>query len=144
MVSPAYIVAKPKKEINSRFVEFLFRTPQYIQEMNRNSRGITDFRKRLYWDQYKNISIVIPPIEEQQSIVDFIEQETTLIDQTIARTEREIELIREYRTRLVSDVVTGKIDVRSVTIPDFDPVDETADEPDDTLVDDPMDEEEAP
>ena len=125
-------------------MEFLFRTPQYIQEMNRNSRGITDFRKRLYWDQYKNISIVIPPIEEQQSIVDFIEQETTLIDQTIARTEREIELIREYRTRLVSDVVTGKIDVRSVTIPDFDPVDETADEPDDTLVDDPMDEEEAP
>ncbi|GAB6095629.1 restriction endonuclease subunit S [Desulfatiferula olefinivorans] len=121
MVSPAYIVAKPKKEIHSRFVELLFRTPQFVQEMNRNSRGITDFRKRLYWDQYKNISIVLPPLDEQQEIVAYIEKETALIDKTIARTEREIELIQEYRTRLVSDVVTGKVDVRSVEIPDFEP-----------------------
>ena len=60
-------------------------------------------------------------LEEQQAIVDYIEKESTLIDQTITRTEREIELIQEYRTRLVSDVVTGKIDVRSVAIPDFEP-----------------------
>ncbi len=122
MVSPAYIVAKPKKEIHSRFVELLFRTPQFVQEMNRNSRGITDFRKRLYWDQYKNIFIVLPQIDEQQEIVAYIEKETALIDKTITRTEREIELIQEYRTRLVSDVVTGKVDVRSVEIPDFEPV----------------------
>ncbi|HNW82477.1 MAG TPA: restriction endonuclease subunit S, partial [bacterium] len=48
-----------------------------------------------------------------------IYEETSLIDKTIARTEREIELIQEYRTRLVSDVVTGKIDVRDVEIPVF-------------------------
>ncbi len=112
MVSPAYIVAKPKREIHSRFVELLFRTPQFIQEMDRNSIGITDFRKRLYWEQYKNLSIVLPPIEEQQSIVDHVEKEVAPIDKTISRTEREIDLIREYRTRLISDVVTGKVDVR--------------------------------
>jgi len=122
MVSPAYIVAKPKKEIHSRFVELLFRTPKFVQEMDRNSRGITDFRKRLYWDQYKNIFIVLPPIDEQKKIVEHIDRETALIDKTISRTEREIELIQEYRTRLISDVVTGKIDVRSVESPDFEPV----------------------
>jgi type I restriction enzyme S subunit len=77
-------------------------------------------------------------VKEQQEIVAFIEKETGLIERTIARTEREIELIQEYRTRLVSDVVTGKVDVRNVVIPDFEPVDvepdaadedETGDEP---------------
>ncbi|MEE4356809.1 MAG: restriction endonuclease subunit S, partial [Desulfococcaceae bacterium] len=56
-----------------------------------------------------NHSIVLPPKIEQQAIVDFIEKETSLIDKTISKAEREIELIQEYRTRLVSDVVTGKI-----------------------------------
>lgn len=65
------------------------------------------------------VLFAVPPKEEQLSIVEFIEKETALIDKTIARTEKEIELIQEYRTRLVSDVVTGKIDVRDVEIPDF-------------------------
>lgn len=69
-----------------------------------------------------NMMGILPPIEEQESIVEYIEKETALIDKTIARTEQEIELIQEYRTRLVSDVVTGQIDVRSVEIPDFDSV----------------------
>lgn len=69
-----------------------------------------------------NMMGILPPIEEQKSIVEYIEKETALIDKTIDRTEREIELIQEYRTRLVSDVVTGQIDVRSVEIPDFDSV----------------------
>lgn len=63
-----------------------------------------------------------PPKGEQQEIVDFLDKETALIDKAISRAQREIELIQEYRTRLVSDVVTGKIDVRSVEIPEFQPV----------------------
>jgi len=70
----------------------------------------------------RNLLIPLPPVIEQQSIVEYIDQETALINKTIARTEREIELIQEYRTRLISDVVTGKIDVRSIEIPDFEPV----------------------
>ncbi|CCO22315.1 restriction endonuclease subunit S [Maridesulfovibrio hydrothermalis] len=68
-----------------------------------------------------NCYLPIPPIDEQQLIVSFLEKETILIDKTVTRTEQEIELIQEYRTRLVSDVVTGKVDVRSVKIPDFEP-----------------------
>ncbi len=69
-------------------------------------------------------------ISEQQSIVDHIAQETALINKTITRAEREIELIQEYRTRLVSDVVTGKIDVRSIKIPDFEPIEADWEVPD--------------
>lgn len=78
-------------------------------------------------------------IKEQQSIVEYIEKEIALIDKTIVRTEREIELIQEYRTRLISDVVTGKVDVRSVEIPDFEPIEADLDvqddeEPEDELI----------
>ena len=65
------------------------------------------------------LRIFRPPIDEQKQIAKFIGKETALIDKTIVRTEREIELIQEYRARLVSDVVTGKVDVRSVEIPKF-------------------------
>jgi type I restriction enzyme S subunit len=56
--------------------------------------------------------ILLPPIAEQQRIVDFIDAESAPISNAIARLEREIDLLREYRTRLVADVVTGKLDVR--------------------------------
>ncbi len=48
--------------------------------------------------------------------------ETTIVDKTISRSEREVELIAEYRSRLVSDVVTGKVDVRNSDIPNFEVV----------------------
>lgn len=56
--------------------------------------------------------VPLPPLAEQERIVGFIEQERHKVNTAIARLEREIELLREYRTRLVADVVTGKLDVR--------------------------------
>lgn len=70
----------------------------------------------------KSWIIISPPISEQQDIVAHINKETFLIDKIIARAKKEIELIQEYQTRLISDVVTGKIDVRSIQIPDFEPI----------------------
>ena len=54
----------------------------------------------------------VPPIEEQQTICRLIQEDTRSLSTAISRLEREIELLREYRTRLVADVVTGKLDVR--------------------------------
>jgi len=55
---------------------------------------------------------MLPPLKEQRAIVSYIESETGGLHTAITRLEREIELLREYRTRLVADVVTGKLDVR--------------------------------
>ena len=55
---------------------------------------------------------MLPPAPEQEQIVDFIGRETSSLTTAIARTEREIALMQEYRTRLTADVVTGKLDVR--------------------------------
>ncbi len=54
----------------------------------------------------------MPPMHEQQEIVAHVERSTANLNDTIERTQREIDLLREYRTRLIADVVTGKFDVR--------------------------------
>ena len=70
---------------------------------------------------FKNYDIPVPPIEEQREIVEYIEQETEKIDLLKREVEKQIEYLREYRTRLISDVVTGQIDVRDVVIPEYTP-----------------------
>ncbi len=58
------------------------------------------------------LNVLQPPLHEQASLVAGIETDVRALDNAISRLEREIDLLREYRTRLVADVVTGKLDVR--------------------------------
>lgn len=67
-----------------------------------------------------NIVIGWPPIEEQYQIVAYLDETLKNIDNLVERAQREINLIREYRTRLIADVVTGKLDVRGVALPSLD------------------------
>jgi len=69
--------------------------------------------------------ILRPPLREQALIVDYLDQISHKWERSTTRLEQRIDLIREYRTRLIADVVTGKLDVRGVTLPDLD-----AEEPD--------------
>ena len=80
-------------------------------------------------DKYANLIVPIPPIAEQQAILDFIEKDIAPLRTAIARTEREIALMQEYRTRLTADLVTGKLDVREAAakLPDL-PNDTSAEE----------------
>ena len=86
----------------------------------------------MYPEEFFRLPIIQPPAEEQQRIVERIRGETSEIDWAIARLEREIELLREYRTRLVADVVTGKLDVREAAarLPDEAPLDNAEDDAD--------------
>ena len=67
-------------------------------------------------ENIKHFKIVLPPVVEQDRLVSVIRQETADIESTVSYTQREIDLIREYRTRLIADVVTGKLDVRGVDL----------------------------
>ena len=60
----------------------------------------------------KNLLVSVPPIPEQEQIVKHIENETSKIDKTLSQFEKEIALLEEYKTALISEAVTGKIDVR--------------------------------
>ena len=73
-------------------------------------RGITIMH--IYSSQLKYMCLVLPPLSEQTAIVEHLDKVTTSIEAAIARARRQIELVKEYRTRLIADVVTGKLDVR--------------------------------
>ncbi|MDE0099687.1 MAG: restriction endonuclease subunit S [Truepera sp.] len=85
--------------------------------------------RRLPMERWREIVIAIPPEEEQATIVEHLDNRTAAIDTTISRTQRQIDLLSEYRTRLISDVVTGKLDVREVAarLPEVDPLETEAD-----------------
>lgn len=99
------------------YYHYLFRSHNYIEEFYRNGRGIVADLWTTRYMEMRNISIPIPPIEEQIQIVDYIEDEVRKIDNYITKLKDEITYLQEYKQRLISDVVTGKIDVRGIEIP---------------------------
>jgi len=111
MVSPAYVVAEPIAEVDASFFELLYRTPVYIWQMDAASKGITDFRKRLYWDDFRNLVTILPPMDEQHQIIQSITAMTTKINSGITIKERQVAALKEYKTSLINAAVTGKIKV---------------------------------
>lgn len=109
-VSPAYVVARPRAEFPTRFIELLLRTPPAIEEMRRHSYGVTDFRLRLYWDAFKNISVPFPSISQQEKILRFLDSETAKIDALVAEQEQLVELLKEKRQAVISNAVTKGLD----------------------------------
>jgi type I restriction enzyme S subunit len=110
MVSPAYVVARPTAKFVTSHIELLLRTPMAVTEMKRHSRGITDFRLRLYWEDFKCIRIALPPHAEQLAIADFLGGETAKIDALIAEQEKLIALLAEKRQATISRAVTKGLD----------------------------------
>lgn len=114
IISPGYAVYRPHRpdRIVGAYMEGLLRSRPYISNIICHSRGLRGSRLRLYPDDFFRLPIIQPPTEEQRRIVEAIRAETGDMETAISRLEREVELLREYRTRLVADVVTGKVDVR--------------------------------
>jgi type I restriction enzyme, S subunit len=99
--------------------EFLFRAflAEYVADQFRvTANGVT--RYGLSQGAIKDAWFPIPPKEEQSEIVDYINDNVSKIHLAIEKANKEIELIQEYRTRLISDVVTGKVDVRDTKVED--------------------------
>lgn len=114
MVSPAYVVARPIRDLLTSHLEMLLRTAGAVTEMKRYSRGVTDFRLRLYWDEFKTITVALPAKDEQARITAFIWEEVNKFDALGSEAERAIALLKERRSALIAAAVTGQIDVRGL------------------------------
>lgn len=84
MVSPAYITAIPSARLYPLFMDYCLRRDEAIIQMNNLSYGVTDFRKRLYWDSFINVLCCIPSVLEQERITAFL----THLDNLIALHQR--------------------------------------------------------
>ena len=115
IVSPAYGVYRPLRNsaLLDEYADLLLKSQPYVSEYNCRSTGVQSSRLRLYPEQFLRIRLVCPPTEEQKAIVRYLETATADLSRAIATAKREIDLLNEYRTRLIADVVTGKLDVRA-------------------------------
>jgi len=119
IVSPSYAVYRPwhPEAFAPVFLDHLLRIAPYVSEFICRSIGIRSSRLRLYPGEFLKIPLIQPSREDQERIIHTVQQQTRKLDAAIVRANREIDLIREYRTRLIADVVTGKLDVRGVDLP---------------------------
>ncbi len=119
IISPAYTILVVKNTENHRYLAHLFKSMPYIENLRFFVTGIRQ-GQNIDYEKLSRSRLPIPPLLEQTAIVEYLDRTTADIDTTIARARREIELLQEYRTRLIADVVTGKVDVRGVanSLPD--------------------------
>ena len=108
-------------EIEGEFLFRAFSSDPVADQFRIAATGVTRFG--LAQGVIKGAFFPLPPLEEQRAIIAHINEKCAEICQAISRAQREIELMREYRTRLISDVVTGQVDVRGIAVPDVIPED---------------------
>jgi type I restriction enzyme, S subunit len=111
--SAAYIVLKSEISINFAYYVFLSQNTKnyFLNEVT----GTTIFNLSL--KSIKNTFFPAPPLPEQQAIANFLDHKTKQIDQQKLKIQQAIDRLKEYRTALITNAVTGKIDVRQVSIP---------------------------
>jgi type I restriction enzyme S subunit len=126
IVSFHYGVFAPRRRLVSKYFELLYHTVAYRTIFAGRSNGMTVGLQNLSNQNFYSARSVVPPVQEQAEIVAFAETATERLNDAIGAAEREMALLLEFRTRLIADVVTGKLDVREVAaiLPD------ESDEPD--------------
>jgi type I restriction enzyme S subunit len=112
IISPAYIVLQMSQNLDSSFANYLMRSRSLVDQFVAASKGVGDIQRQVFWPFLRYVQVPLPKMDEQRGIVDYLASETRPLNHAIARAEREIELLGEYRIRLKADVVTGKMDVR--------------------------------
>ena len=110
IVSPAYSVFRFNNKVSPDFMHYLLRTEEYIKYFKTRSTGIIDSRLRLYPDSFGDIFILLPSIDDQIQITNFLDYETTKIDHLIEKQQQLIELLKEKRQAVISHAVTKGLD----------------------------------
>lgn len=118
-----YVVLRPQKYVYPPFYKWLFKSASYIGALQKTSDFIRDGQD-LRYSNFVKVGLFVIPMTEQVQIADRLDSEIPKYQKAIESLEQEIQQIIEYRTRLISDVVTGQIDVRGIEVPDYEHYDE--------------------
>jgi len=110
IVSPAYCVYKLIDVQNPRYLHYLYRTPLYLADFARHSTGIVPSRWRMYTDNFGEVLTLLPPIEEQSRMVEYLDEATSKIDEAIAQQQKMIDLLNERKKIIINNAVTKGLD----------------------------------
>lgn len=106
IVSPAYIVAIPNEKILPNFVSYLFKSKIMIGEFDKNSYGLCLDMNNLRYDDFRNIKIPLPPLQEQKEIAEFLDSKCEKIQNYIEKKQKLITLLQEKKQALINEAVT--------------------------------------
>ena len=112
IVSTGFAVLTPTSSTCSKFVSYVCQSGSFTGRVSANSAGVA--YPGIAESKFSAFEVAIPPLSEQTAITRYLDDAIANTSSAIDRANREIELLREYRTRLIADVVTGKLDVREV------------------------------
>jgi type I restriction enzyme S subunit len=115
IVSPAYNVYAPVREIVPAYVDVMVRLAIFAQEVTRYSKGVWSSRLRLYPEGFFEVVLPVPPLDEQRAIMAHVSSETSKLDALRDATQRTITLLRERRAALIAVAVTGQIEIAAAT-----------------------------
>ena len=111
IVSPAYYIFRFIKPIYPEFFHWAIRSKLYVSFFGSASDGVRVGQWDLSKDRMKQIPFVFPSLEQQKTIADYLTQQSELISEGIKQYSAQIEKLKEYKTTLINDAVTGKIKV---------------------------------
>ena len=135
VISPDYTVLVPNKErILPSFAETVLKSDRCRGELRIRVRGIIEGFWRLYTDDFNTIVLPVPPLEEQIEIMEYIAEFLNKAKKYEDTLMRQISNLQELKVRLISDTVTGKIDVRGIEIPEHQFVEEYLDKENDETI----------
>ncbi|MBE5908375.1 MAG: restriction endonuclease subunit S [Lachnospiraceae bacterium] len=118
-ISSAYVMLIPDhKYVNDEYYKWLFKSPSYIKALQGTSDLVRD-GQALRYSNFAKVYLPGVPLDEQKRIADYLDKKTPIIDETIERLRKEIDLLEELRTKIIADVVTGQMDVRDVVVPEY-------------------------
>lgn len=126
IVSPAYFIFDVAFD-NLEYFHYAIRSKVYVNFFAQASDGIRVGQWDLQMDKMKEIPFIIPPADEQNVIVEHIKNTLPTYNNAIEKLTAEVEVLEEYKTKIIVDTVTGKIDVRDIEIPEYEFTEESAD-----------------
>ena len=112
LVSPDYAVYYPTGLADVKYLEYLFKTPQYIAEFRKKSSGVGAGLTRLYTGDLFSIYCSLPPLEEQKEIIDYLNKKCAEMDTLIAKKTALLEEMENYKKSVIYEYVTGKKQVQ--------------------------------
>ncbi|CAM3169099.1 Restriction modification system DNA specificity [Vibrio neptunius] len=120
IVSPSYGVyrQKVKDTFNPVYLEYLLKSTKYVEYYNKVSTGLHSSRLRFYGHMLFAMKIGYPPIDEQNEIISYLDEQTKLIDEAVKVQDEQIVKLTEFKTSLINSVVTGKIKITPEMVED--------------------------
>lgn len=117
VISPDYSVFRPKSDVSVPYCEALFKTPFYVAEFRRRTKGIVEGFWRLYTDDFYDVSALIPPRTEQDQIVAYLRAQDAYIARFIKAKRDLIGLLTEQKLRIIDHAVTRGLDTSAALKP---------------------------